>query len=164
MSSVPSPMDGDANPALREAANVAATAGPHTFGLAQCHEVIARLAAQVEDLQALVAVLQERLKLASTNSSKPPFCVGLPHAGASRAALARRVKHKRKGVAAMNGTALATAGRFGFVASDQTGRPWITLIVLRGVHQTGAGSHRYGSSVSDRPVRWLEACSTRCRG
>ncbi len=34
----------------------------------------------------------------------------------------------------MSGTALPTAGRFGFVASDQTGRPWITLIVLRGVH------------------------------
>jgi transposase len=28
----------------------------------------------------------------------------------------------------MRGTALPTAGRFGFVASDQTGRPWITLI------------------------------------
>ena len=27
----------------------------------------------------------------------------------------------------MSGTALPTAGRFRFVASDRTGRPWITL-------------------------------------
>jgi len=40
----------------------------------------------------------------------------------------------------MRGTALPTDGRFRFVASDRTGRPWITLIVLRGVHQTGTGS------------------------
>ena len=42
----------------------------------------------------------------------------------------------------MSGTALPTAGRFRFVASDRTGRPWITLFVLRGVHQTGSGSLR----------------------
>ena len=29
----------------------------------------------------------------------------------------------------MSGTALPTAGRFRFVASDRTGRPWITLFV-----------------------------------
>jgi hypothetical protein len=40
----------------------------------------------------------------------------------------------------MSGTALPTAGRFRFVASDRTGRPWITLFALRGVHQTGSGS------------------------
>ena len=40
----------------------------------------------------------------------------------------------------MRGTALPTDGRFRFVASDRTGRPWITLIVLRGVHGTGSGS------------------------
>jgi hypothetical protein len=42
----------------------------------------------------------------------------------------------------MSGTALPTAGRFRFVASDRTGtgRPWITLFVLRGVHVTGSGS------------------------
>ena len=43
----------------------------------------------------------------------------------------------------MSGTALPTAGRFRFVASDRTGRPWITLFVLRGVHQTGSGSLGY---------------------
>ena len=42
----------------------------------------------------------------------------------------------------MRGTALPTDGRSRFVASDRTGRPWITLIVLRGVHQTGTGSMR----------------------
>ena len=40
----------------------------------------------------------------------------------------------------MSGTALPTAGRFRFVASDRTSRPWITLFVLRGVHVTGSGS------------------------
>jgi hypothetical protein len=40
----------------------------------------------------------------------------------------------------MSGTALPTAGRFRFVASDRTSRPWITLFVLRGVHLTGSGS------------------------
>ena len=40
----------------------------------------------------------------------------------------------------MSGTALPTDGRFRFVASDRTGRPWITLFALRGVHQTGSGS------------------------
>jgi len=41
----------------------------------------------------------------------------------------------------MSGTALPTAGRFRFVASDRTSRPWITLFVLRGVHVTGSGSN-----------------------
>ena len=40
----------------------------------------------------------------------------------------------------MSGNALSTDGRFRFVASDQTGRPWITLFVLRGVHVMGTGS------------------------
>ena len=40
----------------------------------------------------------------------------------------------------MSGTALPTDVRFRFVASDRTGRPWITLIALRGVHVTGSGS------------------------
>ena len=40
----------------------------------------------------------------------------------------------------MSGTALPTAGRFRFVASDRTGRPRISLFALRGVHQTGSGS------------------------
>ena len=38
----------------------------------------------------------------------------------------------------MRGTALPTAGRFRFVASDRTGHPWTTLFVLRGVHQPGS--------------------------
>ena len=42
----------------------------------------------------------------------------------------------------MSGTALPTDGRFRFVTSDRTGRPWITLFALRGVHQTGSGSQR----------------------
>ena len=40
----------------------------------------------------------------------------------------------------MSGSALPTDGRFRFVASDRTSRPWITLFVLRGVHVTGSGS------------------------
>ena len=40
----------------------------------------------------------------------------------------------------MRGTALPTDGRHRFVASAGTGRPWITLIALRGVHWTGTGS------------------------
>jgi hypothetical protein len=40
----------------------------------------------------------------------------------------------------MSCTALPTDGRFRFVASDRTGRPWITLIALRGVHASGTGS------------------------
>ena len=50
------------------------------------------------------------------------------------------VKSNGPGIVATGGTALPTAGRFRFVASDRTGRPWITLFVLRGVHQTGSGS------------------------
>jgi hypothetical protein len=50
--------------------------GLERLTLAQCHGVIGRLAAQVDDLQALVAVLQERLTLDSTNSSKPPSSDG----------------------------------------------------------------------------------------
>ncbi len=51
-----------------------------------------------------------------------------------------RVIPNDQGIVAMSGTALPTAGRFRFVASDRTGRPWITLFALRGVHQTGSGS------------------------
>ena len=65
--------------------------------LAQCHEVIAALAVQVDVLQAQVlaqsqvAVLQERLKLDSKNSSKPPSSDG-PASGnrAQRRASARK--------------------------------------------------------------------------
>ena len=55
--------------------------------------------------------------------------------GLSSAPAARRVKRQEEGdVAAMSGTALSTDGRFRFVASGRTSRPWITLIALRGVH------------------------------
>ena len=46
----------------------------------------------------------------------------------------RAESYPRQGAVAVSGTALPTDGRFRFVASDRTGRPWITLIVLRGVH------------------------------
>ena len=51
----------------------------------------------------------------------------------------------------MSSTALPTAGRFRFVASDRTSRPWITLLALRGVHITGAGSSK-GKYVSPAPI------------
>ena len=44
----------------------------------------------------------------------------------------------------MSGSALPTDGRF--VASDRTSRPWITLIVLRGVHTSGTGSNRMANA------------------
>ena len=103
MSSVPFPLV--ASPAPGDAADVAGTAGAQTPGLApltraQYHEVVARLAAQNADLQALnaelqvlVAVLQERLKLDSTNSSKPPSSDG--PGGGNRAQ--RRASQRKRG-------------------------------------------------------------------
>lgn len=44
--------------------------------LSECHEVIARQAVQLNQLQEQVGVLQERLQLDSTNSSKPPSSNG----------------------------------------------------------------------------------------
>ena len=68
----------------------------------------------------------------------------------------------------MSGTALPTAGRFRFVASDRTGRPWITLIALRGVHASGTGSLRpetqcpvgqaHEAGVPDESQPFLQAC------
>ena len=40
----------------------------------------------------------------------------------------------------MASNALPTAGRFRFVASDRTGRPWTTLPADRGVRISGSGS------------------------
>src|SRR5882724_9025787 len=61
--------------------------------LSECHEVIARQAVQLSQLQEQVGVLQERLKLDSTNSSKPPSSNG-PGQG-NRAQ--RRASQRRRG-------------------------------------------------------------------
>src|SRR5450631_3803707 len=65
----------------------------------------------------------------------------------------------------MSGTALPTDGRSRFVVSDRTGRPWITLFVLRGVHASGTGSECLGVRLHDiQPVvneRWLTKSSGR---
>jgi len=65
--------------------------------LPQCHEVIGRLAAQVDDLQALVAVLQERLKLDSTNSSKPPSSDGPGRGNRAQRRASERARGAQKG-------------------------------------------------------------------
>ena len=51
--------------------------------LRQCHEVIAAQALQIAQLREQMALLQERLKLDSRNSSKPPSSDG--PAGGNRA-------------------------------------------------------------------------------
>ena len=63
--------------------------------LPQCHEVIGRLAAQVDDLQALVAVL--RLKLDSTNSSKPPSSDGPGRGNRAQRRASERARGAQKG-------------------------------------------------------------------
>ena len=50
--------------------------GLEQLTLLQCHDVIARLAAQIDDLRAQLVLMQERLKLDSKNSSKPPSSDG----------------------------------------------------------------------------------------
>ncbi len=40
-----------------------------------------------------------------------------------------RLKGWAPDIVAISGTALPTDGRFRFVASDRTGRPWVTLLV-----------------------------------
>ena len=59
----------EAEQAPRDAADL-----PQT--LSECHEVITQQAVQLSQLQEQVGVLQERLKLDSTNSSKPPSSNG----------------------------------------------------------------------------------------
>jgi len=96
-------MDGDANPALREAADVAATAGPHTFGLAQCHDVtppdasdtpaVMRAAGDLGGAQ-LSADTLERL-------SKPELIELILRYGSALAALTRKVAHL-EGILAKN--------------------------------------------------------------
>jgi transposase len=107
MSSVPSPSD--ASPTAGDAADVVGSAGAHASGLApstlaecrqalaQRDEVIACLAAQVEGLQALVIVLQERLKLDSTNSSKPPSSDGPGRGNRAQRRASERARGAQKG-------------------------------------------------------------------
>lgn len=67
--------------------------------LAQCHEVIDTLAERLLQLQRQLAELQERLKLNSRNSSKPPSSDG-PDSGASGGGLnrsQRRASERRRG-------------------------------------------------------------------
>ncbi len=105
MSSVPDPGDGGPSPVGSTDADASPTTPPipglDLLTLPQCHDVIGRLAAQVDglgaqvnDLQALVALLQERLKLDSTNSSKPPSSDG-PGRGGNRAQ--RRASERARG-------------------------------------------------------------------
>jgi hypothetical protein len=76
MSSTPDDASGRPQPGSPAQASDGPGAGPipglEQLTLPECREVIGHLAAQVNELQALVAVLQERLKLDSKNSSKPP--------------------------------------------------------------------------------------------
>ena len=76
----------DAVPAVPSGESPAYVALPQS--LAECHAMIEMQAALLLDLQAQVAVLQERVKLDSQTSSKPPSSdvAGLvtrscPHAG-----------------------------------------------------------------------------------
>ena len=100
----PTPVDSGAPPT--EAVPTGHSCGTSTSGsapltLAQCHQVITELSAQVE-LQReqlarqseLLAVLQERLKLDSRNSSKPPSSDG-PGSDGNRAQ--RRASERRRG-------------------------------------------------------------------
>ena len=100
----PKPVDSsappnDAVPAGNSPDISASDSAPLT--LAQCHEVIAGLSTQVELLRQqlvhrdeLLAVLQERLKLDSKNSSKPPSSDG-PGSGGNRAQ--RRASERKRG-------------------------------------------------------------------
>jgi len=79
-------------------------AGLDQLTLSECHDVIGRLAeqvdglgAQVNDLQALVAVLQERLKLDSRNSSKPPSSDGPGSGNRAQRRASKRARGAQKG-------------------------------------------------------------------
>lgn len=66
--------------------------------LAQCHEVIDAMAARLLQLEHKLAELQERLKLNSRNSSKPPSSDGPGGAGPSGGNRAqRRASERRRG-------------------------------------------------------------------
>jgi len=101
MSSVPDPVDvgpsrvDSTDPGASPA--VPSIPGLELLTLPQCHEVIGRLAAQVDGLQALVAVLQERLKLDSTNSSKPPSSDGPGRGNRAQRRASERARGAQKG-------------------------------------------------------------------
>jgi len=71
--------------------------GLERLTLPQCHEVIVRLAAEVDDLRSLVAVLQERIKLDSTNSSKPPSSDGPGGGNRKQRRASQRARGAQKG-------------------------------------------------------------------
>ena len=75
----------------------AAMAGLDQLTLPECHAVIGSLAAQVNDLQALVALLQERLKLDSKNSSKPPSSDGPGRGNRAQRRASDRLRGAQKG-------------------------------------------------------------------
>jgi transposase len=65
--------------------------------LPQCRDVIGRLTAENDDLRSLVAVLQERLKLDSTNSSKPPSSDGPGRGNRAQRRASERARGAQKG-------------------------------------------------------------------
>ena len=71
--------------------------GLEQLTLPECREVIGHLAAQVNELQALVAVLQERLKLDSKNSSKPPSSDGPGSGNRAQRRASERARGAQKG-------------------------------------------------------------------
>jgi transposase len=105
MSSVPNPAKGGPSPADPSAADAsppgASIPSLDLLTLPQCHEVIGRLATQVDtlvlenaQLRESMALLQERVKLDSRNSSKPPSSDG-PSSGGNRAQ--RRASGRKRG-------------------------------------------------------------------
>jgi transposase len=71
--------------------------GLEQLTLPECREVIGHLAAQVNELQALVAALQERLKLDSKNSSKPPSPDGPGSGNRAQRRASERARGAQKG-------------------------------------------------------------------
>jgi transposase len=101
MSSAPNPTDGGPSPAGSTDADASPTAAPipglDQLTLPQCHDVIGRLAAQINDLQTQLALLQERLKLDSRNSSKPPSSDGPGSGNRAQRRASERARGAQKG-------------------------------------------------------------------
>jgi len=101
MSSVSDPSSGQAPPAPLVDACASPALPPipglERLTLPQCHEVIGRLAAENDDLRSLVGVLQERLKLDSTNSSKPPSSDGPGGGNRKQRRASQRARGAQKG-------------------------------------------------------------------